>query len=133
MYLNGNGKTSGAVSRTPRVITGTSLIHRKLTGRQKAALRAQINLGEVKFKLNQRQLAQHIGGSTRDVRAIMQLTPEQRQAIADGTDNITVLKLVVPPKPKQLLTDSKLADIISSVGINRMLEIAASVEAAHAA
>jgi hypothetical protein len=95
-------------SLTPHVISGRSLVHRKLNARQRAAIAADILAGKVVIELSTCQLAQLIGVSVPYIRAARQ--PSQRQAL---------------PKP---ISDIQLTSIIRNAGLDRTLAAACAVE-----
>ncbi len=132
MYLIQSSRTSAP----PRVISGRSLVHRKLGAPQKAAIAAGILNGDVAIKLSMRQLAQLVGVSVPYIRAASQLSSEVRRSIADdeGSLSFTCLlkssfKPLALPKPV-IVTDEKLSNIIKTAGIDRVLALACEVETA---
>lgn len=125
-------------SPPPRVISGRSLVHRKLSAPQKAAIAARLLAGEAIIQLSTTQLRQFLGVSVSYIRAASQLTPAKREAIANGTDK-TSFTILMPSSKKQAalprpitddtdITDVQLANIIRSVGVDRALAVACKVE-----
>jgi hypothetical protein len=124
MYSLENGKAS-------RVVLGRGLRNRRLDARQGAAIAADILAGEIALRLSVRQMAALFGVS--DV--ARELSSGKRQAIANGLDQTSFAALLLKPPVEQpalpapkLVSDEQLAAAIRSVGIDRTLEIAASVE-----
>jgi hypothetical protein len=114
------------------VISGRALAHRRLNARQRAAMAAQLLEQEVVIDFSASQVAQLMGVSLPYVQAARQLSPEKREAIADGRDSTSFANLLSPaikpmalPKP---VTDLELTDLVRSVGIERVLAIACQVE-----
>jgi hypothetical protein len=130
MYGIGSPKASG---NSPRVISGKSLVHRHLNARQRAAIAADILTGRIILQPSARQLASLLGVCPAYVRLAQQLSSEERQAIASGTDATRFAVLFKSrhalPAPKPAVSDAQLAAAIRAAGIERTLEVAASVEA----
>lgn len=128
MYIVNNLKT------TPRVISGCSLVHRKLGAPQKAAIAAGILNGEVAIKLSMRQLAQLVGVSVPYIRAASQLSSEARRSIEDDEGSLSFTNLIKPSsKPSALpkpISDTRLVSIIRDAGIDRTLAAACQVDVA---
>jgi hypothetical protein len=128
MYSLENGKAS-------RVVLGRGLRNRRLDARQRAAIAADILAGEIALRLSVRQLAALFGVSERYVHLARELSSGKRQAIANGLDQTSFAALLLKPPVEQpalpapkLVSGEQLAAAIRSVGIDRTLEIAASVE-----
>jgi hypothetical protein len=132
---NGNG---GAVilPPTPKVITGQSLVHRRLDKRQRAVLAADVSDGLVRFAPSQKQLADIFGVSIPYIELARKLSPGKRQAILRGWDPMSF----AAPKTgtsmsvkviNSTLTDDELVKTIRAVGVNRVLEAAVAAEAAE--
>jgi hypothetical protein len=128
MYSLENGKAS-------RVVLGRGLRNRRLDARQRAAIAADILAGEIALRLSVRQLAALFGVSERYIHLARELSSGKRQAIASGLDQTSFAALLLKPPVGQpalpapkLVSDEQLAAAIRSVGIDRTLEIAASVE-----
>ena len=83
MYEIGSLKAS---ANSPRVIPGKSLVHRHLNARQRAVIAADILAGRLILQPSVRQLASLLGVCPAYVRLAQQLSSEERQAIASGTD-----------------------------------------------
>jgi hypothetical protein len=129
MYLV---QASKATLPSPRVISGRSLVHRKLSAAQKAAIAARLLAGEVLVQLSTRQLAQLLGVSVPYIRVASQLTPAKREAIANGTDSTTFTSLLSSSRslalPRPVVSDQQLVNIIRDVGLDRTLAAACAVE-----
>ena len=132
MYPVDNSKASAR----PRVISGHSLVHRRLNACRRAAIAAQVIEGEVTIELTARQAAQLLGASMPYVSVVRRLSPAMRQEIADGTDLTPFAVLLqAPSKPLALpkpVSDVQLADIIRHAGLERTLAVACEVECAAA-
>ena len=91
--------------------------------------------GEIALRLSVRQLAALFGVSERYIHLARELSSGKRQAIANGLDQTSFAALLLKPPVERpalpapkLVSDEQLAAAIRSVGIDRTLEIAASVE-----
>jgi hypothetical protein len=130
MYEIGSLKAS---ANSPRVIPGKSLVHRHLNARQRAVIAADILAGRLILQPSASQLASLLGVCPAYVRLAQQLSSEERQAIASGTDATRFAVLFKSqhalPAPKLTVSDAQLAAAIRAAGIERTLEVAASVEA----
>lgn len=95
-YLIGAARASGGNGDDgpKKIVSGRSLAHRKLNARQKAAIVAQVLLGEKELRFSRQQLVTEIGACQGYVDVALQLSPDKRQAIASGEDEtaFTLLK-----------------------------------------
>jgi hypothetical protein len=119
-------------SSSLEVISGRALAHRRLNARRRAAIAAQILEYEVTIDPSVCQVAQLLKVSVPYIVGARLLSPEEREAVADGRDLTSFANLLSPaikpialPKP---VTDLELADIVRNVGIERVLAIACQVE-----
>jgi hypothetical protein len=80
-YTNG----SGAATRIP-VITGASLVHRRLSPQQRAVVAAGILDGHYHYQPTQAGLAASIGVSVQYIIAARKLPPGKRALILQGYD-----------------------------------------------
>jgi hypothetical protein len=94
-----NGGNGDASQKT---VSGRSLAHRKLDARQKAAIVAQVLLGEKALHFSRRQLVEAIGGNHSYVDTALALSPGLREAVASGNSSISFicLKTLKPRLPK---------------------------------
>jgi hypothetical protein len=125
MYLLREAKSTAK----PRALNGRSLAHMKLTSRQRAALGAQIAKGEIELKPSASQAARQVGVSTTYVGAACRWSPEKRAAVVRGfpMPKPKAAPKVAPPKVV-VMDDAYVADIIRSVGVDRVLNLACQVE-----
>jgi hypothetical protein len=116
-----------------QVISGRALAHRRLNARKRAAIAAQILEQDVVIDWSASQLSQLMGVSLPYIQAARQLSPAKREAIVNGED-LTSFTTLLPRASKSLalpklpVTDLELADIVRSVGIERVLAVACQVE-----
>jgi hypothetical protein len=133
---NGNG---GAVflPPTPQVLTGQSLVHRRLDKRQRAVLAADVSDGLVRFVPSQKQLADILGVSIPYIELARRLSPDKRAAIVQGRDSTSFAELLRPQRQLRLklptpncasITNLQLEHVIRAVGVERVLEAAVAVE-----
>jgi hypothetical protein len=128
-----------APATTPRVIDGRSLVHRRLDARQKAVLAADVVDGLATIRLTTKQLAEIFNVSVPYIALARELSPEKRSGIITGTDSTSFAGLLNAPAPtlalpapnwKALIDDTSLFNIVSAVGIDRVLSAASAVEQA---
>jgi hypothetical protein len=133
---NGNG---GAVilPPTPQVLRGQSLAHRNLDARKRACLAADVIDGMVRFVPTQKELAAIFDVNVVYIELARRLSLHKRAAIVRGLDRTSFAELSKPQRQLQLklpaphcasITNAYLENVIRTVGIERMLEIAAAVE-----
>jgi len=132
---NGNG---GAVilPPTPKVIRGRSLAHKQLDKRQRACIAADAIEGLTTVDPTKAQVAAMLGVSLAYVAVARKLPPGKRAAILRGWDPTPFAGLMKGETGKavtrvKVITDSDLANLARAVGPERMLEAAATVEAAE--
>jgi hypothetical protein len=129
LYLVEKENASGS----QQVISGRALAHRRLNARQRAVIAAQLLEQEVAIDLSVRQSAQLLGVSVPYIMVALRLSSAEREAIAIGED-LTSFTNLLPRASKPLalqmlpVTDLELADIVRSVGIERVLAVACQVE-----
>ena len=129
---NGNGTI---LPPTPnKVITGVSLVHRKLSKTQVAVLAANVEDGLTRYVQTNAEVAASFGVSQTYIDKARRLTPEQREAILRGWDTRSLAELMprrpalVPAPNCASLTNLQLEHVIRIVGIERVLEAAVQVE-----
>jgi hypothetical protein len=132
---NGNGTI---LPPTPnKVITGVSLVHRKLSKTQLAVLAANVTDGLARYVPTNQQIAADFGVSVTYIDIARRLTPEKREAILKGRDTTSLAELMprrpalVPAPNCASVTNIQLEHVIRVAGIERVLEAACAVE--HAA
>jgi hypothetical protein len=134
-YTNGNGAATIPPSTT-KVITGVSLVHRRLSKTQRAVLAANVTDGLVRYVPTNQQVAAAFGVSHTYVDIARGLSPERREAILAGHDSTSFAELM---QPRQLqlkplapmcasITNIQLEHVIRLAGTDRVLEVAAAVE-----
>jgi hypothetical protein len=85
----------------PSVVDGKFLVHAKMNKREAVARGAQIALGEIILHPSITQAAHIVGASVPYVAAATLLSPEVREAIANGSDTTTpIMPAAKPPKTK---------------------------------
>jgi hypothetical protein len=130
--MNGNGSATGRPRQSAR-----SLQHQHLDKRQLAAKLACVLEGDVELVPTARQLARWFGVNETYIRTVRAMSPEKRHAIASGKDSTSLSALVhasslpLLPKPtaNAKLDDSALFAVVHEVGIDKILAVAAEVEA----
>jgi hypothetical protein len=132
---NGNGGNGTILSPTTnKVITGVSLVHRKLSKTQVAVLAANVEDGLTRYVQTNAEVAASFGVSQTYIDKARRLTPEQREAILRGWDTRSLAELMprrpalVPAPNCASLTNLQLEHVIRIVGIERVLEAAVQVE-----
>jgi hypothetical protein len=115
-----------------KVITGASLVHRRLDKRQRAIMAADILDGQVTFTPSMKQLAELFGVNVVYITIARGLSPGKRVAILRGWDSTSFADLV---RPRQLklpmcasITNQQLEHVIRAVGVERALAAAIAVE-----
>ena len=131
VYTNGNVSATAA----PQVITGASLVHRKLTPQQRAVLVADVLDGHARYVPTQKELAGSFGVSVAYVIAARGLSPSTRKAVLDGYDSYSLIDLLNGHKCRrealpipQTIDDAMLTNMIRIVGVERTLAAAIAVE-----
>ena len=99
-----------------RVLRNRSAEHRRRTARQKAAIGAGILNGEVAIKLTKLQIAKLVGVSVPYLDRACQLTPAEREVVADGGFDF------------DMPSDAELTRMIRRAGIDRTISIACVVD-----
>ena len=131
--INGNGSATGRPRQSAR-----SLLHQHLDKRQLAAKLAGVLEGDVDLIPTARQLAQWFGVNEGYIRVTRAMSPERRRAIASGKDSTSLAALLhapslplAPPKPttNSKLDDNALFAVVHEAGIDKILAVAAEVEA----
>jgi hypothetical protein len=135
-YSNGHGTVS-ILPPTTKVITGASLVHRRLSKTQRAVIAADIIDGSVTFIPTKQQVATACGVSQPYVDAARKLAPGKGEAILRDWDPTTIAELMPRPTrqlqlklpaPNSTIPDRYLEMVIKAVGIDRALEAAMVVE-----
>jgi hypothetical protein len=138
IITNGAGATSPETTRV--IITGASLVHRRLNKRQRAVIGANILDGSVWFQPSQKQLAALLDVSSTYLNIARSLTSEERTAILNGFDSASFS--AAPVSKRQLLplpgfktingngadADHALIQLAREVGPERMLAAAVAAE-----
>ena len=131
--INGNGSATGRPRQSAR-----SLLHQHLDKRQLAAKLAGVLEGDVDLIPTARQLAHWFGVNEGYIRVTRAMSPERRRAIASGKDSTSLAALLhVPSLPSALpkptnngkLDDNALFGVVHEAGIDKILAVAAQVEA----
>jgi hypothetical protein len=134
---NGNG-----AARPPRVEHGHSLAHRHLNKHQRAVIAADVEDGLAVYQPSRQELRQLLKVNAEYIRRARQLTPGQRRAILAGRNrhhpaiSSPPVRTLALPKPAETngngkLPDATLFDIVRNEGIERILNVAATVEQAQ--
>jgi hypothetical protein len=120
------------------VITGVSLVHRRLSKAQRAVLAANVIDGLARYVPTNQQVYADFGVSQPYVDIARRLTPQRREAILQGEDRTSFATLVNPPRQMSLampvipnmrvITDADLEQMIRAVGLERALAVAVQVE-----
>jgi hypothetical protein len=82
------------------VLSGVSLAHRKLDARQRAAIVAQILLGEKAFSLSKAQLMRLLGVNWKYVGVALELSSYRREGIINGKDETSFALLANHKQPR---------------------------------
>jgi len=134
--MNENASATGRPRQSAR-----SLQHQHLDKRQLAAKLACILEGEADLIPTARQLAEWFGVNETYIRVVRAMPPEKRHAIASGKDStslsalahVSSLPLLPKPTASGKLDDNTLFAVVHEVGIEKILAVAAQVEAHHQA
>ncbi|WP_152535540.1 hypothetical protein [Bradyrhizobium sp. Ai1a-2] len=136
--INANGSATGR----PRQ-SALSLLRQHLDKRQLAAKLACILEGDVDLVPTARQLAEWFGVNETYIRVVRAMPPEKRHAIASGEIwwiNLSALSRApkIPSLSKPTTTNGKLDDsvlfaMVHEAGVDKILAVAAQVEAHHQA
>lgn len=131
VYLLSDPKATGKP-----ILKGRSFAHSKISVRQRAALGAQLVLGEITIEPTMTQAAALVGASIPYISAAYHLPSNHRASLAEGymlplvvESKVTPLKTVpkvvelVVVLPAPVFSDAYLADIIRTVGVNRLLDL----------
>ena len=128
MYLVQSTRTS----ETPaRVVSRRSLVQKTLSARERAAIAASVLAGEVVLTLSVSQLAAVIGTHATCISVASQLTPEMRQAIANGKSDLAFSPLL-KASPKSSALPQPVGDIINAAALDALIIRATKVEHALA-
>jgi hypothetical protein len=135
---NGNGSAATILPPTKTVITGVSLVHRRLTKAQRAVLAANVIDGLARYVPTNQRVYADFGMSQPYVDIARRLTPQRREAILRGWDQTSFAELMNPPRQLSLagpltpnmkvVTDADLEQMIRAVGLERALAVACTVE-----
>jgi hypothetical protein len=133
MSVNG---CATALAGKKTVIKGSGVLHRKASKSQLAALVAAIVKQDVGYEPSAKQLASWFGVNLAYVGVAMSLTPAARAAIISGEKKTEFAALLNPPKTLALpkskpVPTEMLVQLIREIGIEKTLDLAASVEAAQ--
>jgi hypothetical protein len=127
MDTNGNG------TKRSRVERGVSLAHRRDSKSQRAAKAAEVYDGGT-YQPTLRELSILYGVSMSTIHRARQLSPEMRHAVAVGRAKLPLptrqLTLALPESTGNGKMDDVLFKIVRRVGIEKMLSVAAAVQAA---
>ena len=129
-----------------RVLSGRGLVHRKLDKRQLACVAANAAEGQTRIDWSVAQLTAALKVSRVYIDLARSFSPEKRQAIIDGLDGTSFAALLKTPELQQLaipaskrrvvvngksIDDATLLAVVRNAGIERTLQAAMAVEAAH--
>ncbi len=129
MMLNTTKNGHGAM--TVPTIKGAGVGNRRATKSQRAALAAAILMGDVNFKFTVSQLALIIGVNPVYIWLAAQLPRAKRDAIATGKDKTSFSTMLKSPKAPKPVTDEVLTNIVRVAGVDRILTVAAAVDATN--
>ena len=134
-----------------RVLSGRSLVHRKLDARQLACVAANAAEGQTRIDWSVAQLVAALKVSRHYIDLARTLPVERRQAIIDGRDHTSFAAMLKAPEPqleqlelafpapkhsdngngKSIIDDATLIAVVRNCGIERTLQAAMAVEAAE--
>jgi hypothetical protein len=129
----GNGVTT-FIPPTTKVITGVSLVHRKLSKTQLAVLAADVEDGLAQYVPTHQQVARDFGVSQTYIDIARKLTPGKREAILRGWDSTPLTELMprrsamLPAPNGASITNLQLEHVIRIAGIDRVIEAACAVD-----